>query len=126
MSITYKFTLKKNSNSLKNTRRYLRKKATYSEKVLWQDLRNRRLGGLKFYRQYSIGPFIYDFYCPSKEVAIELDGETHMNPQIQKRDKIKTSYLEENGITLLRFWDDEVFKNYEEVLERILEVCLEK
>jgi very-short-patch-repair endonuclease len=108
-----------NQNNLKERRQLLRRKATFSEKILWQDLRKRKMKGLKFYRQFSIGGFIYDFYCPQIHLAIELDGISHEDPGVLENDRMKNQFLERNGISILRFRDEEVLKDYEGVLKRI-------
>ncbi len=111
-----------NNPLLKKRRRSLRKNQTDAERSLWQHLRNHRLEGLKFYRQYSVGPFILDFYCPALRFAIELDGGHH-NERAQKiSDTRRTAYLGQFGISVVRFWDDEVLKNIEGVVEKIMTV----
>ena len=59
--------------------RDLRQRGTPAEELLWDALRNRRLDGLKFRRQHPVGPFVIDFCCPSRQLAIELDGEVHVS-----------------------------------------------
>jgi len=66
-----------NIKSLKDRRRELRSNQTEFEKILWTSLRGRKLNGFKFHRQYSIGPYIVDFYCPFIRLAIEIDGGHH-------------------------------------------------
>lgn len=97
--------------------RALRKQQTDTERFLWSRLRGKQLAGHKFYRQYPIGKYIVDFYCPAKKLAIELDGSQHM--QQMNYDKIRSQYLQEQQIITLRFWDNEVLKNINGVLEKI-------
>lgn len=92
-----------NLPQLKTFRKKLRRKSTYSEKILWQDLRNRKFFGAKFYRQFSIGPYIFDFYCHDKKLAIELDGISHTSERVQMKDRMKAEFLQQQGIQLLRF-----------------------
>ena len=66
-----------NDPSAKLDRRRLRKNATNAERKSWSILRSRRIAGLKFFRQYSVGPYILDFYCPEQRLAIEIDGGQH-------------------------------------------------
>ena len=66
-----------NDQIQKLRRRELRKNQTEAEKLLWNKIRNRQLNNFKFYRQYSAGPYILDFFCPEIRLAIELDGEEH-------------------------------------------------
>ena len=97
-------------------RRQLRSNSTDSEAALWQHLRNRRLGGLKFRRQHPFGPYILDFFCPERGLAIELDGGQHFDPVAVVYDARRTRYLTASGITLLRFTSDKVFVEREAVL----------
>ncbi len=115
-----------NKDFLKDRRRWLRRKATYTEKVLWQDLRNKKMKGVKFYRQFSIGCFVFDFYCPAAHLAIELDGESHTSAVVQKNDQRKTLFLEQNNISLLRFTDEALLKHYEDALEQIRAILEKK
>ena len=102
---------------LKDRRRELRNSATPEERILWERIRRRQLG-FKIYRQYSIGPNIADFYCASKKLVIELDGKHHL--MHQGYDKERTDYFNDLGIKVLRFWNDEIDKNIESVIKKIL------
>ena len=104
-------------------RKELRNKATPAEATLWKYLKNSQLGGIKFRRQHSIGNYIVDFYCPNARLAIELDGEVHTYDTINERDRKKTVFLEKMNVRLLRFENELVFTNLEEVLGEIL-FCL--
>jgi len=64
----------RNAPILKQRRRDLRRNQTEAEKTFWSQVRNRQFYGLRFFRQYSIGPYILDFYCPKTNIAVELDG----------------------------------------------------
>ncbi|MEF3279974.1 MAG: DUF559 domain-containing protein [Elusimicrobiota bacterium] len=97
--------------------RQLRKNMTEAEKKLWRYLRNYNLEGLKFRRQHVIGNYIVDFVNFEKKIIIELDGGQHNI--YKKKDRIRDSWLEEQGFKVLRFWDNEVLKNIEGVLEVI-------
>jgi len=115
-----------NSPKLKDRRRELRKNHTESEKLLWEQLRNKRCNGLKFWRQYSVGGYILDFYCPQYRLAIELDGVQHAKPEHRSYDEERTRYLESHNVRVLRFWNNEV-KNYlESVLQKIYETTSEQ
>lgn len=94
-----------------------RKNQTEAEKHLWHHLRS-RIHGYKFRRQFPIDNFILDFYCIKRKIAIELDGGQHKNHRIY--DKWRSARLAEKGITILRFWDSEIFQNIQGVLEKIL------
>ena len=63
-----------NKTGIKERRRELRKNQTDVERLLWKQIRNKNFFGLKFFRQYSVGAYIVDFYCPKLKLAIELDG----------------------------------------------------
>ena len=88
---------------------------------MWQRLRSRQLGGYKFRRQHPVGNYIVDFYCAGAQLVVELDGESHIGNE--QHDAAREQYLETCGLTVLRFWDTEVFGNTEGVLQRILETC---
>ncbi len=110
-----------NDPKLKLRRKDLRNSATKEEKFLWLNLRNNKLG-YKFTRQYSFGPYIFDFYCTKAKLAIELDGLQHKNNK--EYDKERDSFAEMQGITVLRFWNSEVINDIENVIKKI-KVCLE-
>ena len=113
MNFTY------NRSSLKHTRRVLRRNQTDAEWLLWRRLRNKQLLGLKFYRQYSIGPYIVDFYCPTRRLVVELDGSQHMESSQKKRDEFRSQFLKQQNIRVLRFWDNEALNSIQGVLEVI-------
>lgn len=111
-----------NKKIFKERRRELRKNLTLSEKILWQCINNKQINGQKFFRQYSVGPYILDFYCPKIRLAIELDGESH-SPEVQKEyDLERTGYLNGNNIKVVRFWNDEVVNDIDLVLSKIASV----
>ena len=102
--------------------RELRKNQTKAEKLLWELLRNRKLNNWKFRRQHPLKEgFILDFYCAETKVAIELDGEYHNEPLQKEYDEDRTKILEQYGIRVIRFWNDEALNKTEEVLKRIVE-----
>lgn len=108
---------KKESHSLAR-RQELRNKATRHEVLLWFRLRKSQLG-YKFRRQYSFGPYVVDFYCPEKQLAIELDGQQHSNIEYQHYDFARTQYLEEFGMIVLRFQNEEIDRDIERVIKKI-------
>jgi len=97
----------------------LRRKETEAEQKLWALLRNRQLKGRKFRRQHALTNYIVDFYCYECKLAIELDGYHHKNEDVKEYDKARTALLNECGITVLRFWNEEVIQEIEIVLEKI-------
>ena len=96
-------------------RRELRNHPTAAEASLWYRLRGSQLG-VKFRRQHGIGPYIVDFYCPSVGLAIELDGDSHCSQKAAESDAVRQSYIEAQGIRVLRFLNDDVFNDIEAVL----------
>jgi len=97
--------------------RELRARQTDAENLLWGLLRNRRLFGLKFRRQYPLRPYILDFYCHEVKLAIELDGGQHA--ERLHYDQQRTARLANQGIKILRFWNHEMLQETESVLEII-------
>lgn len=99
--------------------RILRKNSTDAEIRMWYFLRDRRLDGFKFKRQFIIEPYIVDFICREKKLIIELDGTHHLE-QVEY-DNDRTDYLANLGYRVLRFWNNQVLTETESVLECILE-----
>jgi very-short-patch-repair endonuclease len=103
----------------------LRQKMTPWERVVWEELRNRKFNGIKFRRQHAIGPYIVDFYCARHKLIIELDGNYHRSHQ--KEDKSRTIFLEDRGHHVIRFWNQEVEDDLGSVLgkieKKIEEIC---
>jgi very-short-patch-repair endonuclease len=77
------------------------------------------LEGRKFRRQHSFGPFIIDFYCPAEKLAVELDGATHFTEEGMQYDTERTNYLNQYNIKVIRFENQLVFQNTQEVLSEI-------
>lgn len=100
-----------NNKILRDRRRDLRNNQTLAELALWSKLKNSQLNGLKFVRQYSVGPYILDFYCPKLRLAIELDGSVHSDNEAKLYDKDRDKYLKSVDIHTIRFWNNEVLKN---------------
>jgi len=102
--------------------RKLRKTQTPYEHKLWQVLRNRGFANLKFRRQYKIGNYVVDFVCLSKKLVIELDGGYHNELQQMKKDIIRQNFIENKGYKIIRFWNSEITKNIDGVLDKLLSV----
>jgi very-short-patch-repair endonuclease len=100
--------------------RQLRRHQTPAERLLWGQLRCRRLAGLKFRRQYPCGPYVLDFFCESAGLGLELDGEVHFHPARFEDDERRTRFLARRGIRVLRFENDRVMTELQSVLEQIL------
>ena len=92
-----------------------------AERLLWSRLRSRQLGGFKFRRQAPLGFFIADFYCVECDLVVELDGESHQ--ERASTDRVRSNILQREGHRVIRFWNTDVFKNVEAVLEAILLAC---
>ena len=107
-----------NDSRLKERRRELRMNMTQAERKLWERLRGRRFFGLKFYRQYSIGSFILDFYCPGLRFGIELDGSHHGSADGKVYDVERDTLLKALGASLIRFENCEL-DEIESVLKRV-------
>jgi len=97
----------------------LRKNQTETEKVLWEVLRSRRCGGLKFRRQHPVDRFVLDFYCHEFLLGIEVDGNEHENEAAKEYDLNRTAELESLGITILRFKNEEVLTDLSKVMTGI-------
>jgi very-short-patch-repair endonuclease len=106
------------NKTYRTRRKELRNNATDAEKLLWIRLRKSQLG-YKFTRQYSIGPYIVDFYCPQFRFAIELDGEVHNTENAKVYDKERNEYLNNHDIVTIRFWNNELFEDLGKVIEDI-------
>lgn len=102
--------------------RQLRKKPTDAELRLWSAIRRRQLDGLRFRRQVPLGAFIVDFACYDARLVIELDGGQHV--ESGDDDAARTQWLESRGFQVLRFWNDEVFKNLDGVLTVIRDAAV--
>ena len=105
---------------LKQRRKALRNEATSAERELWMKLKQRSLGGYKFRRQHSVGPYILDFYCPEARLCVELDGESHLKENAIAYDKERSAYLSRLNIQVLRFLNTDVYENIDAVCENIL------
>ncbi|MBQ1964473.1 MAG: endonuclease domain-containing protein [Tidjanibacter sp.] len=100
-------------------RKQLRRKSTPEENALWSLLKGKQLDGFKWRRQFSVGPYILDFYCPQAKLAIELDGIQHTAEDVVKYDEARTRYLERDGIRVLRVPNQSVWKESDWVINVI-------
>lgn len=98
--------------------RKLRKNPTDAERHLWRHIRLRQLDGWKFRRQHPIGNYIADFFCLEKRLIVEVDGGQHVENVL---DEERTKFLERRGYRILRFWNNDVLKKTEAVLQKIME-----
>ena len=100
--------------------RHLRKFQTDAEHILWQELRARKLNGFKFRRQHPMDKFVLDFYCHEIKLCIEADGGIHEQEAVREYDADRTRLLNENGISVLRFTNEEIIHQTKLVLEKIV------
>ena len=103
--------------------RELRGRMTDAEALLWKLLRDRRLAGAKFRRQHPVGRYILDYYCVEKKLAIELDGGQHS--EANDYDEQRDDWLRAQGISVLRFWNNQMLMETEEVMEVIYQTIVE-
>jgi very-short-patch-repair endonuclease len=104
---------------LKPIARKLRTDATSAERRLWSGLRREQIEGFKFRRQVILNGFVADFACLEARLVLEVDGATHSTHAEVARDAARSAALVEHGYAILRFTNDEVFHNFEGVLETI-------
>ena len=109
-----------NNSKLKFARRKLRNEMTQAEVLLWDRIKNNQILGYKFRREYSVGPFILDFYCTKLRLAIELDGGQHADEKQEEYDKGRTNYLNDHNIQVIRYWNNDVIENMDSVYFDIL------
>jgi very-short-patch-repair endonuclease len=97
----------------------LRKEMTMAEKILWQKINKNQVKGYRFRAQHPIGKFMVDFYCPKALLVIELDGKIHLNKVVAERDDGREVEIKKSGIRILRFTNEEIFKEIDKVLASI-------
>ncbi len=97
----------------------LRNTMTEAEKALWKNLRNRQIMGFRFRRQHPINDFVVDFFCYEAKLVIELDGEVHDDISQKERDQERSKVLNGLGLNVIRFRNEEVLNNLDEVVSKI-------
>ena len=100
--------------------RSLREGQGPAETLIWRALRGRGLGGFKFVRQEPIGPYFADFVCRDAKLIVEIDGATHSTEEELRHDARRTEFLQAQGYRLVRFVNEEVYRNMNGVLETFL------
>lgn len=110
-----------NSKNLASMRKSLRNNMPQSERILWYYLKGKNIKNYKFRRQYSVGNYILDFYCPKVRLAIEIDGNTHFVDDTalaynQKRD----IFLNEHNIHVIHFTNSDIIENIEVIINTLL------
>ncbi len=113
-----------NRKEMTPRRRDLRNHAPEAEARLWTRLKGKQLGGYKFRRQYSIGSYVLDFYCPALKLAVEIDGPSHFQPGAAEYDVERQGLIERFGIRFLRFTNTDVYTNLSGVLTCIAETAI--
>ena len=105
------------NQKLKKNAQNLRKNLTKEEAHLWYQFLCRY--PLRFRRQYVIGNYIVDFYCHRAKLVVELDGSQHYTPEEMENDRIRTEYLQSQGLQVIRFSNLEVMRQFRSVCEAI-------
>ena len=113
-------TAEANDKAHREMRKNLRSNATPAEAALWRVLKGRGAGGYKFRRQQGIGPYVLDFYCPELRLCVELDGASH--DYKYEYDERRTAYLRQQGIRVLRFENEQVWKAVDRIVAQIIEI----
>jgi very-short-patch-repair endonuclease len=104
----------------RNNAKSMRRVMTDAELKLWNELRAHRLMGLSFRRQVPIGPYIADFACSGHRLIVEVDGSQHGEDHGRHRDEARAVYLRKRGWTVLRFWNDDVLRDIDNVCSHIV------
>ncbi|MCY3865828.1 MAG: endonuclease domain-containing protein [Chloroflexi bacterium] len=97
----------------------MRQRPTRAEMMLWQHLRGKRMRGFRFRRQQPIGRFIVDFYCRQAQLVVEIDGPSHYSNEAVEYDEQRTGFLEELGLSVLRFGNEQVIYEIDAVLNAV-------
>jgi very-short-patch-repair endonuclease len=109
------------STKMQQRARELRKDLTPAEEKLWARIRNGQLNGAHFRKQHAVGTYIVDFFCAKSKLVIEVDGDSHFEPEQAKYDQERTEWLnEQKEYRVIRFTNDEVHHQIEAVLEKTL------
>jgi very-short-patch-repair endonuclease len=114
--------MKATGNSMRASRR-LRRQLTPPEALLWKLLQGSPCG-LRFRRQYAIGPYVADFYCPSAKLVIEIDGQVHNFEHQAKHDGLRDEIIRESGVQIYRIAAAEAMREATSVANAIVETCL--
>jgi very-short-patch-repair endonuclease len=104
--------------------RNLRKRLTRAEMIMWSVLRKRQQNGMRFRRQHPVGYYIADFYCVDYKLVIEIDGGSHIGKE--EYDERRSQFITDHGLTILRFTNEQVLNNLNEVLIKIKSYSLNK
>ena len=105
--------------------RELRKKETLAEKKLWSRISRKKLGA-RFRRQHPLFKFVVDFYSHEIRLAIEVDGGIHQGSEAISYDEMRTTLINEFGIEVIRFTNEEVFNEIDEVIAQLQQIINER
>jgi len=114
-----------NRSSERKRRKILRNNMPSAEVIVWSRIQKKQLLDCKFRHQFSIGPYIVDFYSTELELAIEIDGDSHFATDAEIKDNFRQLFIEQHGIRFLRFINSDVYKNLNGVLQSIYEMIEE-
>ena len=106
-------------------RKALRKNMPEAEIILWSKLKGKQISGYKFRRQYGVGSYVIDFYCPKLKLAIEVDGMSHFQPGSETRDNERQKFIENYDIQFLKCINTDIYENLDGVIEKIGETIHE-
>ena len=104
---------------LKPRARTFRSNMTPAEELLWTQVRYKQLNNCQFYRQKVIGGYIVDFYCPKARFVVEIDGNQHDYPEHKENDTVRDLFMSSQGLKTLRFHNQEILNNIDEVIKVI-------
>jgi very-short-patch-repair endonuclease len=113
------FVVSATDKAYKNARR-MRRALSLPEKLLWTRLRG---GPVRFRRQHPIGPYVLDFYCAARKLAIEVDGFAHDTGDRPQRDEARTAWLLTLGIEMVRLPAKDVLADPDGVADALLKLC---
>ncbi len=99
--------------------RSLRSRLTACERMVWSRLRSAQIEAASFRRQHPTGAYVLDFFCPSLDLAVEIDGGQHSKAKHAAADRRRDASLRDRGIVTLRFWNSDVTENLDGVMETI-------
>jgi very-short-patch-repair endonuclease len=109
-----------NKKTVEDRRRNLRNQQTEAERIFWNIVRGRKFLNLKFRRQFSVGSYILDFYCPEISLAVEIDGGQHATNI--EYDRARTEFINRLGIKVVRFWNNDITKNASGVYDELARI----
>ncbi len=112
-----------NKSKVKINRRNLRKAQTPEELIFWAQVKNRRFHNYKFRRQFSIGNYIADFYCPQLKLIVEIDGGQHYEEKSIEYDLARSAFFYDLGIVVKRYTNIDIKENLVEATDDLLEFC---